>query len=54
MVIPTVNVFFPETTNLALEGVDYLFEAKGITAGARGEGRKLIAERHDMECKTGC
>ena len=47
--IPTVYFFFPETTNLQLEDVDYLFEAKGITAGARGEGRKRISERQDLE-----
>ncbi|KAK8204305.1 hypothetical protein M8818_005150 [Zalaria obscura] len=47
--VPTVYFFFPETTNLRLEDVDYLFEVKGITAGARGEARRRIAARHDME-----
>jgi sugar porter (SP) family MFS transporter len=47
--VPTVYFFFPETTNLQLEDVDYLFEVKGFTAGARGEARRRIAERHDME-----
>lgn len=47
--IPTVYFFFPETTNLRLEDVDYLFELKGWTAGARGEARARIAERHDQE-----
>ncbi|KAJ9494348.1 hypothetical protein LTR99_000004 [Exophiala xenobiotica] len=47
--IPTVYFFFPETTNLQLEDVDYLFEVKGITGGARGEARKHIAARHDTE-----
>jgi sugar porter (SP) family MFS transporter len=47
--IPTVYFFFPETTNLRLEDVDYLFEMKGWTAGARGEARQRIAARHDEE-----
>lgn len=47
--IPTVYFFFPETTSLQLEDVDFLFEVKGLTAGARGEARRRIAERHDVE-----
>lgn len=47
--IPTVYYFFPETTNLRLEDVDYLFELKGWTAGARGAARERIAARHDEE-----
>jgi sugar porter (SP) family MFS transporter len=47
--IPIVYFFFPETTNLRLEDVDYLFEIKGWTAGARGAARERIAARHDQE-----
>lgn len=47
--VPTVYLFFPETTSLRLEDVDYLFELKGWTAGARGEARARIEERHDEE-----
>ncbi|OOQ86547.1 putative sugar transporter [Penicillium brasilianum] len=47
--IPLVYYFFPETTNLQLEDMDYLFELKGWTAGARGEARERIQMRHDQE-----
>jgi hypothetical protein len=47
--IPLVYFFFPETTNLQLEDIDYLFELKGWTAGARGQARERIQMRHDEE-----
>ena len=47
--IPTVYFFFPETTNMRLEDVDYLFELKGWTAGARGEAVERLQLRHDEE-----
>jgi hypothetical protein len=47
--VPIVYFFFPETTNLRLEDVDYLFELKGWTAGAMGEARARIEARHDEE-----
>jgi hypothetical protein len=47
--IPLVYYFFPETTNLQLQDMDYLFELKGWTAGARGEARERIQMRHDEE-----
>ena len=47
--VPLVYFFFPETTNLQLEDVDYLFELKGLTAGARGQAREHIQTRRDEE-----
>lgn len=47
--VPLVYFFFPETTSLQLEDVDYLFELKGLTAGARGKARERIQARHDEE-----
>lgn len=44
-----VILILAQTTNLQLEDVDYLFEMKGITAGARGEARARIQSRHDQE-----
>ncbi|KAI2726195.1 hypothetical protein CBS147332_3082 [Penicillium roqueforti] len=47
--IPLVYFFFPETTNLQLEGIDYLFKLKGWTAGARSQARERIQIRHNEE-----
>jgi hypothetical protein len=56
--IPVIYLFFPETSNMSLEDVDFLFEKGGITGGVwaytRGRGQirhmsEVFAEQNEGE-----
>lgn len=56
--IPVIYLFFPETSNMSLEDVDFLFEKGGITGGVwaytRGRGQvrhmsEVFAESNEGE-----
>jgi hypothetical protein len=48
--IPVIYLFFPETSNMSLEDVDFLFEKGGITGGvwAYTRGRGEIRHMSDV------
>ena len=48
-IVPVVYFFFPETANMRLEDVDYIFEAGGITGGVLSKGAHFADRRHDIE-----
>lgn len=55
--IPVIYMFFPETSNMSLEDVDFLFEKGGITGGVwaytRGRGQVRHMSEVFAENKTG-
>ena len=48
-IVPVVYFFFPETANMRLEDVDYIFEAGGITGGVLSKGAHFADRRQDIE-----
>lgn len=48
-IVPIVFFFFPETANMRLEDIDYIFEKGGITGGVLSKGGNFEDHRADIE-----
>ena len=49
VIVPVTYCFFPETSGMRLEDIDYIFEAGGITGGVLSKRGRLIDRRRDIE-----
>lgn len=49
IIVPVTYFFFPETANMRLEDIDYIFEKGGITGGVLSKGGHFTDRRRDIE-----
>lgn len=49
IIVPVTYCFFPETANMRLEDIDFIFDKGGITGGVLGKGGRFADRRVDVE-----